>query len=185
VANAGTDDSNYTAFRLHYDGSLEPIADSTAALPDGSQPGDVLFNGTGRKLVGTRIGTSLIDSLWSASAGWPPPRGHRSPRRAWASSAASSARRTRANYSCPTPITSALAPARAFRDSFNGRLSSIGSSPFADDQTAPCSGEISRYSIAAGGALTLLGSTQREFRAGVACRQGRERGGVGVHVSGR
>jgi 6-phosphogluconolactonase len=63
VANAGTDDSNYTAFRLHYDGSLEPIADSTAALPDGSQPGDVLFNGTGRKLVGTRIGTSLIDSF--------------------------------------------------------------------------------------------------------------------------
>ena len=28
-----------------------------------SQPGDVLFNGTGRKLAGTRVGTSLIDSF--------------------------------------------------------------------------------------------------------------------------
>ena len=44
-------------------GRLAPIAGSTVALPDGSQPGDVLFNGTGTKLVGTRIGTSLIDSF--------------------------------------------------------------------------------------------------------------------------
>ena len=36
---------------------------STVALPDGSQPGDVLFNGDGTKLVGTRVGTSQIDSF--------------------------------------------------------------------------------------------------------------------------
>jgi DNA-binding beta-propeller fold protein YncE len=64
----------------------------------------------------------------------------------------------------------------AFNDADNGVLSSIGSSPFADLQTAPCwveishdgkylftvntaSSTISRYSIAADGTLTLLGST--------------------------
>ena len=31
--------------------------------PDGSQPGDVLFNATGSKLAATRVGTSLIDSF--------------------------------------------------------------------------------------------------------------------------
>jgi 6-phosphogluconolactonase (cycloisomerase 2 family) len=72
----------------------------------------------------------------------------------------------------------------AFSDSANGTLSSIGSSPFADLQTAPCwveithagqflftvntgSGEISRYSIAPGGTLTLLGSTPVGATGGV------------------
>jgi hypothetical protein len=36
---------------------------STIPLPSGSQPGDVLFNGAGTKLAGTRVGTSLIDSF--------------------------------------------------------------------------------------------------------------------------
>ena len=63
VANAGTGGSNYTGFRLGPCGHLHPIAGSTVALPDGSQPGDVLFNGTGTKLVGTRVGTSQIDSF--------------------------------------------------------------------------------------------------------------------------
>jgi Lactonase, 7-bladed beta-propeller len=72
----------------------------------------------------------------------------------------------------------------AFSDSANGTLSSIGASPFADLQTAPCwveithdgqflftvntgSGEISRYSIAQGGGLTLLGSTPVGATGGV------------------
>jgi 6-phosphogluconolactonase (cycloisomerase 2 family) len=72
----------------------------------------------------------------------------------------------------------------ALSDSANGTLSSIGASPFADLQTAPCwveithdgqflftvntgSGEISRYSIAPGGALTLLGSTPVGATGGV------------------
>ena len=59
--------------------------------------------------------------------------------------------------------------------SFTGELSSIGASPFADDQTAPCwltisqngqflfavntgSGFISSYAISPNGTLTLLGS---------------------------
>jgi 6-phosphogluconolactonase (cycloisomerase 2 family) len=64
----------------------------------------------------------------------------------------------------------------AFKVAQSGSLSSIGATPFADNQTAPCwieithdgqflftvntgSGEISRYSIAHDGTLTLLGST--------------------------
>ena len=49
VANAGDGASNYTGFRLGANGRLRPLADSTVALPDGSQPGDVLFNGRGTR----------------------------------------------------------------------------------------------------------------------------------------
>jgi 6-phosphogluconolactonase (cycloisomerase 2 family) len=66
----------------------------------------------------------------------------------------------------------------------DGALSSIGSSPFADNETAPCwveiahdgrflftvntaSGSISRYSIAPDGTLTLLGSTPVSSESGV------------------
>jgi 6-phosphogluconolactonase len=63
VANSGTGGSNYTGFRLAGAGRLRPIPGSTVTLPAGSQPGDVLFNGTGRKLAGTRVGTSMIDSF--------------------------------------------------------------------------------------------------------------------------
>jgi len=71
------------------------------------------------------------------------------------------------------PLTGTVS---AFSDAASGVLTSIGSSPFADQQTAPCwveitndaaflftvntaSGEISSYSIAPGGVLTLIGST--------------------------
>jgi 6-phosphogluconolactonase (cycloisomerase 2 family) len=64
----------------------------------------------------------------------------------------------------------------AFSVAASGKLSSIGASPFADEQTAPCwveishngrflftvntgSGSVSRYRIAPGGSLKLLGST--------------------------
>jgi len=63
VANAGTGGSNYTGFTLNPGGHLRPIANSTVPLPDGSQPGDVLFSGDGTHLVGARVGTSLIDSF--------------------------------------------------------------------------------------------------------------------------
>ena len=63
VANAGPADTNYTGFRLAPWGSLTPVPGSTVALPAAAQPGDVLFNGTGTKLIGTRVGTSQIDSF--------------------------------------------------------------------------------------------------------------------------
>ena len=63
VANAGTGGSNYTGFTLNPGGHLRPITNSTVSLPDGSQPGDVLFSGDGSHLVGVRVVTSLIDSF--------------------------------------------------------------------------------------------------------------------------
>ena len=63
VANAGAVGPNYTGFTLNPGGQLEPLANSTVSLPNGSQPGDVLFNSIGNNLVGTRVGSSLIDSF--------------------------------------------------------------------------------------------------------------------------
>ena len=62
VANSGAG-SNYTGFRLRPNGRLDPIPGSTVTLAADAAPGDVLFNGTGTKLVGTEVGPSLIDSF--------------------------------------------------------------------------------------------------------------------------
>lgn len=187
VANSGNGGSNYTGFRLRDDGRLEPIPGSTVALPDGAAPGDVLFNGDGTKLAGTRVGTSQIDSFTVGNDGRPtaapaspfPAQGFgpfgsefrpTNPDQLFVSNAH--------NVGAGTGTIS------AFRDSRNGTLSPIGSSPFADLQTAPCwveishdgrflftvntaSGTISRFSIARGGALTLLGSTPVRSTGGV------------------
>ena len=114
VANAGAGGSNYTGFTLNPGGHLRPLAGSTVSLPDGSSPGDVLFNGDGTRLVGARVGTSLIDSftvggdgrLTAASA-------RRFPHRASARSGASSARPIRRSSSSPTPTTAGPAPGRS------------------------------------------------------------------------
>ncbi len=67
VANAGpgsaAGDTNYTGFRLDGGGRLRAIPNSTYVLPNGSKPGQVLFNRDGTKLAGTRIATSEIDSF--------------------------------------------------------------------------------------------------------------------------
>jgi 6-phosphogluconolactonase len=186
VANAGPADSSYTGFRLAPWGSLTPVPGSTVALPAAAQPGDVLFNGTGTKLVGTRVGTSQIDSFTvglggrlTAAPGSPftaqgvGPFGSQfrptNPSQLFVSNAHNG---------------TGLGTVSAFTDSAAGVLTSIGSSPVADQQTAPCwvtispdgrhlfavntgSGTISRYSIAPGGALTLLGSTQVSATGGV------------------
>src|SRR5215470_5075010 len=187
VANAGTGGSNYTGFRLRPNGRLAPIAGSTVTLPDGSQPGDVLFNSTGRKLAGARVGTSQIDSftvgrdgrLTAATQSPFPAQG--------AGPFGSEFRPTNPHQLFVSNAHNAGAGSgtvSAFRVSANGTLSPIGSSPFADLQTAPCwveishdghflftvntgSGTISRYSIARGGALTLLGSTPVGATGGV------------------
>ena len=116
VANAGSGGSDYTGFRLSHHGRLEPLAGSTVVLPDSAQPGDVLFNGNGRKLAGTRVGSSQIDSFTvgrdgrlSAAPGSPFPA--QGPVR----SAASSVRRTRISCSSPMRTTSALAAPRSPR----------------------------------------------------------------------
>ena len=63
VANSGTGDANYTGFRLGFNGRLFSIPGSTVSLASNAAPADVLFNGTGTKLIGTEVGTSLIDSF--------------------------------------------------------------------------------------------------------------------------
>jgi 6-phosphogluconolactonase len=177
VANAGGGGSNYTGFRLGRGGRLTPIAGSTVALPDAAQPGDVLFNGTGSKLVGTRVGTSQIDSFTVG------PRGRLtaapgSPFLAQGLGPFGSEFRPTApnQLFVSNAHNSGTGTISAFRDRPDGSLSPIGASPFADLQTAPCwveithdgqflftvntgAGSISRFSIAPGGRLRLLGST--------------------------
>lgn len=179
VANAGAGGTNYTGFTLSSQGRLRPLAHSTIALPAGSQPGDVLFNGDGRLLAGTRVATSLIDSFavgrdgrLAAAPGSPFPAQGLGP-------FGSEFRPTNvrqlfvSNAHNPAPNSGTVS---AFRVAADAALTSIGSSPFPNNQTAPCWIEIShdgqvlftvntavpsisRYSIAANGSLTLLGST--------------------------
>jgi 6-phosphogluconolactonase len=187
VANSGNGGSNYTGFRLRRNGRLAPIAGSAVALPDGSQPGDVLFNGDGTKLAGTRVGTSKIDSftvglggLLTAAPGSPFPAQGFGP-------FGSQFRPTNPDalfVSNAHNVGAGSGTVSAFSDSADGTLSPVGSSPFADLQTAPCwveithdgrflftvntgSGSISRYAISYGGALTVLGSTAVRASGGV------------------
>jgi 6-phosphogluconolactonase len=186
VANAGAGGSNYTGFTLNAGGQLEPLIGSTVSLPDDAQPGDVLLNATGTNLVGTRVGSSQIDSFRVRSGGRLTPAAG-SP--FTAQSAGSFGSEFRPTNPSQLFVSNAHAGAgngtvSAFRVAADGTLSSIGASPFADNQTAPCwveithdgqflftvntgSGSISRYAIAADGTLTLAGSTPVSNQSGV------------------
>jgi len=178
IANAGASAPNITGFILAPNGSLNPLPGSTVSLPAGSGPDDVLIDPRGRRLVVDLDNTSTIasfhvrrDGLLVAAPGSP-----------FAAQG-------------PGPFGSEFRPSNpsqlfvsnahggegngtvsAFNVSFSGELTSIGSSPFADLQTAPCwveishdgqflftvntgSGEISSYAINPDGSLVLLGST--------------------------
>ncbi|MET3808725.1 hypothetical protein ABIB25_005755 [Nakamurella sp. UYEF19] len=63
VANVGDGGSNYAGFFLTPAGRLIPLPYTTVPVPEGSGVGDVLFNSTGDRLVGTRDNPSLIDSF--------------------------------------------------------------------------------------------------------------------------
>jgi 6-phosphogluconolactonase len=178
VANAGDGGSNYTGFTINAGGDLRPLAGSTVALPDGSQPGDVLFNGTGTILAAARVNTSLIDSFvvgrdgrLTAAAGSPFPAQGVGP-------FGSEFRPTDPSQLFVSNAHNGgnAGTVSAFSVAGDGVLSSIGTSPYPDLQPAPCWVEISQdgsylftvntagpsissYSIAATGALTLLGST--------------------------
>jgi 6-phosphogluconolactonase (cycloisomerase 2 family) len=187
VANSGDGGANYTGFRLTPGGQLRPLNRSTVAVPDGSQPGDVLFNSTGANLVGTRIGSSEIDSfavgrdgLLTAAPGSPFPAQGLGPFGSeFRPTNPSQLFVSNAHNTAPDSGT-----VSAFDVAGNGTLTSIGDSPFADGQMAPCwveishdgnflftvntaSGSISRYSIAGDGSLTLLGSTPVSSQSGV------------------
>jgi hypothetical protein len=187
VANSGNGGSNYTGFHLSPPGHLVAIPGSTVALPDGSAPGDVLFNGTGTKLAGTRVGTSQIDSFTVGSNG----RLTAAPGSPFAGQGlgafGSEFRPTNPSQlfvSNPHNPGVGASTVSAFNVSANGTLSSIGASPFANGQDGACwveishdgrfmfvvntgSGTISRYSIATNGTLTLLGSIPVKANGGV------------------
>lgn len=178
VANSGTGGSNYAGFRLGDGGTLTPVPGSTYAVPDGSGLGDVFFNAFGDHLIGTRTGTSLIDSFLVL-------RGGRLLAAQGSPFTGQGLGQLGAEFSPASPselfVSNAhngalLGTVSAYRDSLLGRLSSIGSSPYADGQTAPCwveishdgrylftvntgSGTISSYSVNPGGSLALTGST--------------------------
>ena len=181
VSNVGS--PNYTGFCLTPQGQLWPIPNSTVSLPAADNTGDIVINNDGTKLIGAVIGgtvpgSSFINSYrvnWNgtltAAAGSPYPAqglgafgsefSPINPNQLFVSNAHNGA---------------GLGTVSAFDDSWNGTLSSIGASPFADLQTAPCwlvvshdgkrlyalntgTGSVSSYSIAADGKLTLLAST--------------------------
>lgn len=178
VANVGNGGSNYTGFRLTPAGRLIPLPHTTVPVPEGSGVGDVLFNSTGDRLVGTRDNPSLIDSFTVrrdgtlAAAPGSPFTGQglgqigaqfrpTNPSQLYVSNA----------HNGP-----GLGTVSAFRVSRQGVLSSIGDSPVPNGQTAPCWVEIShdgkylfavntgsanltRYAIGRDGSLSVIGTT--------------------------
>ena len=177
VANQGKGGSGYSGFRLHSGGSLTPIAGSTVTVPDGSGLGDVFFNAFGNHLVGTRTGTSLIDSFVVQPGGrlLAAPGSPFTGQGLGQLGAEFSPTRPSQLFVSNAHNGTGLGTVSAYRDAFSGHLTSIGSSPFADGQTAPCwveishdgkylftvntgSGNISSYAIERDGSLVLIGS---------------------------
>ena len=189
VTGAG---SNYTGFRLSEGGRLVPIEGSTFNLPSTANPGDILFNSTGTNLIGVEVGTTvsstfLIDSFVVGEDGRITPAAG-SPFPAQAAGPFGS------EFSPVNPrhlyVSNAHGGAgngsvSAFNVKRGGALASIGSSPYADGQTAPCwveishdgaylwtvntaSTTISSYRILADGSLSLVTSTA--FKSGTGIR---------------
>jgi 6-phosphogluconolactonase (cycloisomerase 2 family) len=183
VANADPENPNYTGFTLNQGGRLRPILGSTVPLPAGSQPADVLFNGDGTRLVGTRVGTSEIDSftvgaggLLTAAPG--SPFEHQTGVFCQFGSQFSTTKPGQLLFSKTHTAANGPAPGSvsAYTDAADGTLTPIGASPFANDGTASCWVEISHdgqylftvdtasstassYSIAADGSLSAIAST--------------------------
>ena len=180
VANQGNgaSGSGYSGFRLRPGGRLTAIPGSTVSVPAAAGLGDVFFNATGSRLIGTRTATSRIDSFVVL------PGGHLLAAKG-SSFTGQGLGQLGAEFSPARPwqlfVSNAhngagLGTVSAYRDGFLGGLSPIGASPYADGQTAPCwveishdgrylftvntgSGNISSYAINVGGSLSLIGST--------------------------
>ena len=178
VANVGDGGSNYAGFQLSSAGRLTPLPQHTVAVPEGSGVGDVFFNSTGDRLVGTRDNTSLIDSFTVRSDG----RLVAAPGSPFAAQSlgpiGSEFRPTNPSqlYVSNAHAGANLGTVSAFHVSRRGVLTSIGDSPFANGQTAPCwveishdgnwlfsvntgSATISSFAIRHDGSLVLHGTT--------------------------
>jgi 6-phosphogluconolactonase len=193
VANEGdgTSGSNYTGFTLADDGRLAPLSDSTVSLPATALPGDILFNGTGKNLIGIEVGTTdpstfRIDSFLVGGDGrLTPAAGSPFP--------AEAAGPFGSEFSPTDPhhlyVSNAHGGAgngsvSAFSVNPNAKLKSIDGSPYADGQTAPCwveishdgrylftvntgSTTISSYRILSNGSLRVIGSTPFSSGTGI------------------
>jgi len=182
VANAGAGRSNYTGFTLNSGGHLRPIADSTFALPDIANPGDVLFSPSGKDLIGVRVGPStgpsFIDSFTVGVDG----RLSAAPGSPFASQVTGpfgsvfSPLHTNQLFVTNAHGGPGTGSVSVFDVEQDGALSAINGSPFANGQTGTCWAEItkdasdlfavdtgtsmiSRYSVASDGTLNLLGNT--------------------------
>lgn len=177
VANVGDGGSNYAGFRLNPQGKLIAIPQSTVAVPEGSGVGDVFFNSTGDRLVGTRDNTSLLDSFSVGDNGRLTPA-------AGSPFAAGDLGPIGAQFRPTDPsqlyVSNAHAGAgngsvSAYDVDATGTLRTIGSGPYRNGQTATCwveishdgkylfavntgSGNLSSYAIAQDGSLALVGS---------------------------
>jgi len=190
VANTGAGGSNYTGFTLNAGGHLRPIPGSTVPLPDNALPGDVLFNGTGTKLIGARVGPdagpSFIDSFVVGRDGrlTPAPGSPFPAQRIGPFGSEFSPTNPNLLFVSNAHDGPGNGTVSAYNVAANGVLTPVAGSPFADLQTAPCwveishdgqflftvntgSTSISRYAIAANGALTLLGSTPFQGPSGL------------------
>jgi 6-phosphogluconolactonase len=193
VANEGdgATGSNYTGFTLADDGRLTPLSGSTVPLPPTAFPGDILFNGTGKNLIGIEVGTTdpstfLIDSFLVGTDGrLTPASGSPFP--------AEAAGPFGSEFSPTAPrhlyVSNAHGGAgngsvSAFSVNPNAKLKSMGGSPFANGETAPCwveishdgrylfavntgSTTISSYRILANGSLAVVGSTPFSSGTGI------------------
>jgi hypothetical protein len=191
VANAGPGselgDTNYTGFRLDAGGHLRPIPESTYVLPNDSKPGQVLFNGDGTRVAGTRIATSEIDSFTVGDGGRLVPAAG-SPFDAQAFAPTQGWGQLGSEFSPTHPDQLFISDAHtaagsaafpglvsSFIDAPDGTLTPVGA-PVANDGGAACwieishdgeylfvvntaSASISSYSIGEDGALTFLQST--------------------------
>jgi 6-phosphogluconolactonase len=194
IANEGNGvtGGNYTGFTLDGGGHLIPLAGSTVTLPITANPGDILFNPTGENLIGIEVGTTdpstfRIDTFVVGQDGLLTPA-------IGSPFAAEAAGPFGSEFSPTAPdhlyVSNAHGGAgngsvSAFSVDGSGAVSSIGGSPYADGQTAPCwveishdgrylfavntgSTSISSYQIQADGSLQYLSSTS--FQSGLGIR---------------
>jgi len=191
VANQGPGtnpgDANYTGFKLKGNGELDPIPDSTVALPSDAVPGQVLFNADGSQLIGTRIGSSAIDSFsvgkdgvlvaapgspFSAQ-GFSPPQGYGQLGSVFSPTSLDQLFVSDAHVASGGPAPGLVS---SFSVDPDGVLTPIGSSPVGNDGRASCwveishdgaflfvvntaSATVSSYAIGSDGSLSFLQST--------------------------
>ena len=165
VANAGpgvaAGDTNITGFTLNPGGHLRPIAGSTVTFANDTQPGDVLFNGDGSRLVVALVNSSQLASFTVGSDGLLTASGPL---------LAAQGLGPFGSEFLPTDPTKlfvsnahngpGLGTVSAFTDGPGGVLTPIGASPFANLDTAPCWVEISHdgqylFTVNTAGAIDL------------------------------